>query len=965
MNIGDLFFGARIDGSNLQLDAQRLGQAAGLAGGQSLSQSLGAAVRTNAKQIIGAAFGAGVGLALVGANQLDAATKRFQADTGATAAEAARAEHAIAGMYQHNLQGFDQIGATLSGVVSDLHLSGTAAEGAAAHFLRFETAANLDASAVDSVRGVLDAWDLTAADSTRVMDALIASHQQYGTNLQEDMDLLVKLSPTLQAANLNWLDGVAMLNLFTKAGISAEKIPTALTRALTQVHSPEELRKLLVDIGKIEDPFKRAQAAAAAFGNRAGPQLAQALSRGGLAEFSIDMDKAAGATDRASGAVESGFGAQFTLLLHRAGGALAEFGTQFGGLAMLASVAGPRIVAAIGGLAGLLAPALGGVWRRVAATSVVSAAIGFAADQAGTVYLKALFAKDALGAALSAAWAATGGAMLAAVQASGFVAGGTFAAAFGAAVVAAAIAVPIIFIPVIQEHLPDITGGLQGQLKQRIDDILSGRLVRVDAPKAGAALATGMASGYADALGRKPGDAMVAAWRHVTGGLEGSALGLGERIGVTLAAGLTTTAGRVASSARDLGDRVGAGLVAGLNRQGAVFAKALFAQRQPVKDAWAALVSAEAEAETPTQERAQILGELASAGLLRGLRNGDPAVQEQARATKQALEDRLAELDKTLGPIGQRALAALTRGWAAASRRAGNLAGAAVAQGIRDKRSAVDQSWQDLLDGLKNSMSKTSEVALLLGHLVSKELARGLKDRDSAVRAQARATKQIIIDRLLELKPTAGTLTRAAMDELKTAMKSKDPDIRAAAHAVYVAATSSLDKIPGQALTDGQNIGDQLSQGMYDRLKEVRTAAARLGNAISDYLRIRSPAKLGPLSLDGGPEGWGLRLSTSLARGMTGGAGDVSAASALVAGAAVPRFGMTAPAYAAPSPAWAAMSHGPRVEGGLVAGVVNNYYPTANVTGLVKATSALEIARQLGRFARSGQMTPASGATGA
>jgi hypothetical protein len=38
--------------------------------------------------------------------------------------------------------------------------------------------------------------------------------------------------------------------------------------------------------------------------------------------------------------------------------------------------------------------------------------------------------------------------------------------------------------------------------------------------------------------------------------------------------------------------------------------------------------------------------------------------------------------------------------------------------------------------------------------------------------------------------------------------------------------------------------------------------------------------------------------------------------------------------------------------------VVNNYYNTAHVEGLVKATSPLDIARELGRFARNGQFVP-------
>jgi len=62
---------------------------------------------------LGAAAGAVFGIATTGANELDAAMHQLQADTGMTDSAAKSAEHSMAGMYQHNLQGFAEIGATM------------------------------------------------------------------------------------------------------------------------------------------------------------------------------------------------------------------------------------------------------------------------------------------------------------------------------------------------------------------------------------------------------------------------------------------------------------------------------------------------------------------------------------------------------------------------------------------------------------------------------------------------------------------------------------------------------------------------------------------------------------------------------------------------------------------------------------------------------------------------------------
>lgn len=364
MNIGDVFLSLRGDGSKLQIDAQREGQKAGQTGGKAFGLTFKGAARAGFVGL-GAVAGAAFGIAAKGAAELDAATRQFQADTGATAEEATKASQAIASMYRDNLQGFDQISAALSKVHTDLGLTGADAEKTAGLFLKFSTATGQDAaSAVSSLDNVLDAWNKTGADANGVLDLLVASHQKYGGSLEENQQALAALAPGLQALGADLNDGVGLLNLFETAGVDSSKAVAALNKAVKGLKPGQTLDDLIKQISSIEDPTLRAQEAIRVFGAKGGVQLANALKPGvnSLREFVPAAEDIEGATKRASDAVESGFGNQFKLILKNAGGALAEFGNNFGPLLLVAGQFGPKMISAISGglgaIAGKLFPGL-------------------------------------------------------------------------------------------------------------------------------------------------------------------------------------------------------------------------------------------------------------------------------------------------------------------------------------------------------------------------------------------------------------------------------------------------------------------------------------------------------------------------------------------------------------------------------------------------------------------------------
>jgi hypothetical protein len=655
LNIGDIFFALRGDGGPLQVDAQKAGEAAGATAGK----SFGSKLKQAAGGAIGAGIGAAFGMMLSGANQLDAATRQLQADTGMTATEAAKAEHALAGMYRNNLQGFDQIGAAMAKVHNDLGLVGKEADDATARFLKFSTATGQDAAeAIAQADDTLDAFNLTGARAGELLDKLIVSHHKWGGSISENQSVLAKVAPALNAFGLGLDDGIALLNMFQASGIDASKVPTALAKALKAVKTPAELKALIADITATKDPFERAKKAIELFGAKAGPQLAQALAQGDLSQFVIDANDAAGATDRAAAAVESGFGNRFKLLMKGATGALAEFGTNLGDVAMLAAAFGPGLTKAIGaglgGLAGLLIPKVVG---GVAATTVPGAVAG---TGVGT---------------------AIGGAIGAAIP----------IAIVAAAGIGVALALKKIFLdPDLEKQAKKIGAAVANQ-------VVAGTLDQLEQSRA--ALEKGVADLNALPFGGFLAADQISSLQRdldaVDAEIARRAADTGASVPVALAEGAQATkpvwdgeiATLVTSFTTSMSGVVQASRVTGADGMAAMAAGISAARKKPL-DAFDTLIEMLKHQMTPSAEAARLAGQLVSKELAAGLKSKDPEVRAQALAVKDMILDRLGDLAKA-GNVGKNAMAELAKGLEskdpeirAAAEKVGVAAGAALAAGL-------------------------------------------------------------------------------------------------------------------------------------------------------------------------------------------------------------------------------------------------------------------------------------------
>ncbi len=221
---------------------------------------------------------------------------------------------------------------------------------------------------------------------------------------------------------------------------------------------------------------------------------------------------------------------------------------------------------------------------------------------------------------------------------------------------------------------------------------------------------------------------------------------------------------------------------------------------------------------------------------------------------------------------------------------AGSEAMGAMAKGIAEAEAKPKDAFDAMIEMMKTELSPAKEAARLIGELTSKKLAQGLKDGRPGVRASAETALAAIIERLAQMEPTAKTIGKKGMNALKLGMKSKNKEIRDAATAIYNDITHPISKIQYQTFNYGAAAMKNFVAGLESQQHHLNQVLSRLAGSASDYLKTSSPSKLGPMSIGGGPEGWGRNAGRLFAYGL--GSTVPSVAMALSNGLGGPMLGM-------------------------------------------------------------------------
>jgi hypothetical protein len=853
----------------LGVDAREL--TSGLSTAEKAVAQYGFSTKT-AFTVIGAGIAGGFGAMTKFAVDSQEAQGKFQAATGQSR-EAAQAfvkdMDALAGTSGAIGRSFAEITSAGTAVANQFGLTGKAGQTMTENFLQFAKVTGSDATqAVDAMDQALKAFGEPAARAGSLMDQLVVSHQKYGTEAgPEALGILQSMAPALQAMGMGLNSGVGLLNAFHEAGFNASAAQRALNTAVKNLPPGTNLDDIIARLGAIEDPAKRAQEAIKIFGARAGVGLANVIKPGmkSLDEFIPSIEGTAGATSRAADAMVTDAD-KIRGAFDKLQAGLRDVGTNFGPL--LSGLAG------VGTLASTLAPQLAGVWTKLGGDKLIQGAIASAGAIAGTVYGTAVEvghkiihtmetiwneilqqpaiqeAVTAAGAAHDAIYAgamkisqAVQGALVSVWTAIGKPGSGVITAATGAGTASGAAFIGGLATVVTGVA---IAKALQGPITDAFNALFD------------AIFGQGKGEG-AQKIVSQLGDPN---FYKQAGTDRGAAFGAGVQDGVKLGPPTPVVLGP------PLPDYVKAGTAAG-TAMGEAGGKAAVA-------GWIGVQ--ELEMRNFYQRQA---ADAAAAGNKTGGGYSDSYISsiEQAYA----------------GPVSKALVDSAHAAYVKAIDEAawgGAQTPRAFADGARSAFGDVTDAFKNLRDLMRNTLSPAEQEAKLIGIATSRRLAKALADGRPEVRGEA---QQIALDTIAELHkidPQSSKIGELATKLLASALPNERPALQEAINSIVNTVTGPLSTLPGDATHTGNKIVSNLTSALRSGRHAVYEAAYDLARTVSNVLRVSSPSKEGPFSVDGGPLAWmdrlGFGMSRNTAAGIRRGLGELRASAMALANAATP-----------------------------------------------------------------------------
>jgi hypothetical protein len=211
---------------------------------------------------------------------------------------------------------------------------------------------------------------------------------------------------------------------------------------------------------------------------------------------------------------------------------------------------------------------------------------------------------------------------------------------------------------------------------------------------------------------------------------------------------------------------------------------------------------------------------------------------------------------------------------------------------IRERSAAVRADVRAVMRAIRldivSPFRDIDDAMFIETQLASKAIRRGLKSSDPEIRADTQKRVRFLEqqqDELLDETRLKSLLTSKAMER---GLASEDPEIRKKWRARRAFARARLIELRDETKQIATDSVVKYGSGLDapSALAAVRTSIARVTAIIKDYLKLGSPAKEGPLSVAGGPQGWAQQMVEKMATGARAGLPAFSAAMGDVAAAA-------------------------------------------------------------------------------
>lgn len=225
-------------------------------------------------------------------------------------------------------------------------------------------------------------WGVAVTDQVPALDALLRAHQTTGIGVDQLAGKLVQFGAPLRQMGFDFDTSAALIGKFEKEGVNTELVLGSMRVALGKmakagVEPVEGLRALISEIQGTGSTAEANSLAIAAFGARAGPDMAAAIREG---RFSVDelVNTIAGGSETIMGAAEqtNDYAERFTVLKNQVTAAAIPLGTTlFDSINKLM----PTIEKVINFVAGLIekfANLPNGTQTAILAIAGIAAAIG-------------------------------------------------------------------------------------------------------------------------------------------------------------------------------------------------------------------------------------------------------------------------------------------------------------------------------------------------------------------------------------------------------------------------------------------------------------------------------------------------------------------------------------------------------------------------------------------------------------
>jgi hypothetical protein len=137
-----------------------------------------------------------------------------------------------------------------------------------------------------------------------------------------------------------------------------------------------------------------------------------------------------------------------------------------------------------------------------------------------------------------------------------------------------------------------------------------------------------------------------------------------------------------------------------------------------------------------------------------------------------------------------------------------------TAAGIRSRRQAVFDAFDQLKEDIKNALNPKKEQVKLIGELFSKELANGLRNGDPVVRAQAREARTAALNELQDLIASGAPIGKKTTAALAKGLRSRDPKVRETARQLAKIIDGRFDAAAGPAHSSGVAAGNAFANGV-------------------------------------------------------------------------------------------------------------------------------------------------------